>query len=183
MHPEALRPLFDARGLLVPGALAPPALDLAYAVFAQRQSAEFDVDAWSRHSAQFFGASLGLTCEKRPDAPRAVDAAGLVLAREGHDPAVRIVFARPASADDHAAADRAGAAQPGAGLDALARRCGYVYLVVCEPDAGAAAASDRDALALAGVLASVLLGPVLPPDGASLFGVRGARERLATRAR
>ena len=43
-----------------------------------------------------------------------------------------------------------------------------------EPEGEAPAAIT---LELAGLLASVALGPVLPPDDSTLFGVRGARER------
>jgi hypothetical protein len=34
-------------------------------------------------------------------------------------------------------------------------------------------------LALAGVLASLLLAPIVPPGAGTIFGVKGARERLS----
>jgi hypothetical protein len=37
---------------------------------------------------------------------------------------------------------------------------------------------DRAALLLAAILASVVLGPILSPDGRDLFGVRTARAKL-----
>jgi hypothetical protein len=47
-----------------------------------------------------------------------------------------------------------------------------VWLVECEgPD-------DRAALRLAAILAGVLLGPILAPRGAALFGPKTARGEL-----
>jgi hypothetical protein len=38
---------------------------------------------------------------------------------------------------------------------------------------------DRNApLRIAAILASVLLAPIVPPEGDTIYGVKGARERL-----
>jgi hypothetical protein len=50
-----------------------------------------------------------------------------------------------------------------------------VWLVVREAD------DDRAALTIAAVLASMLLGPILAPDGREIFGVRTARLKLEGR--
>jgi hypothetical protein len=56
----------------------------------------------------------------------------------------------------------------------LAARCPTVWLIdECEPRSQAAL------LNLCAILASVALGPVLPDDDSTLFGVRGAMERVA----
>jgi len=57
-------------------------------------------------------------------------------------------------------------------MSVLAERCPAVWEITD------AEAEPRAALTLAGVLAAVGLGPVLPPDESALFGVRGALERL-----
>ena len=61
-----------------------------------------------------------------------------------------------------------------AGMAALAERCGQVWTI---ESVGESDAIDATYLTLAAICASVALGPVLPPDGSTLFGVRGAIER------
>jgi catechol 2,3-dioxygenase-like lactoylglutathione lyase family enzyme len=196
MHPEAIRELFDERGLLRRGALEPPPREAAFTVFAQREHASFEAAAWARQAEHFFGATLGLTADKRYDgAPPDEDAAAVVVHRRdgagtpiclgrASPPSaeVRLVFARPAQPADHDAADRADAARGPSGMADLARRCRYVYLVCCEPNEGAPPSSDGAALHLAAILASVLLGPILDPSGDAIFGVKTARELFARRA-
>lgn len=70
-----------------------------------------------------------------------------------------------------------------AGMAALAARCPRVVEVAPEPSndpdsMGPSTASSRLLFALLGGLASLLLGPVLPPDDSTLYGTRGARERM-----
>ena len=61
-----------------------------------------------------------------------------------------------------------------AGMSALAEKCGALW----EIDAALGDPPEQAAyLTLAAICAAVGLGPVLPPDGATLFGVRGAIER------
>lgn len=54
----------------------------------------------------------------------------------------------------------------------LAQRCEAVWLIAVDAE------PDATALLVAAIFASVVLGPIVPPDGGALFGVRGARERL-----
>lgn len=54
----------------------------------------------------------------------------------------------------------------------LAARCRTVCLVESESD------MDRAALCLAALAASILLGPIVPPTGDAIYGVRTAREKL-----
>jgi hypothetical protein len=63
----------------------------------------------------------------------------------------------------------------GAGFDALLARARRLWQVAHLPAAGEATVP----LLVAAALASALLAPVLPPEGGVLFGVRGARDRLA----
>jgi hypothetical protein len=58
-------------------------------------------------------------------------------------------------------------------MSLLASRCPSVWEV--HPEAGA---SEAACLNLCAILAAVALGPTLPPDASTLFGVRGAMQRL-----
>jgi hypothetical protein len=69
-----------------------------------------------------------------------------------------------------AAADEAVRAIGGAGMDALVARARRVWQV--------RAIDGVEPLVVSAVLASALLAPIVPPEGGSIFGVRGARERL-----
>lgn len=144
--------------------------DAAYLVFAQRTSAQADVDAWSAHAARFFGTKIGLA-----ETPR-IDAAGvelrLVVSPDGGAPGVRSAFGRRREAQDLAAAEAAERRAGGGGLALLARRCETVWLVVREGD------PDPTALLLAAILAGALLGPILDVRSLDLFGVKTARARL-----
>jgi hypothetical protein len=80
--------------------------------------------------------------------------------------------ARPTTADDRFAAEAAEARGRAGGMALLAARCDTVWIVTPESDVTGSAE-----LQLTALLASVALGPVLPTDGATLYGVRGAMER------
>jgi hypothetical protein len=139
-----------------------------------------------RHGERFFRVKIGLTVDKRYDLeagrPPAVDAARVVVASA--DPSAsgtRLCFGRPATEDDRGAAEAAERLQRGSGMAALARRCGAVWLVATEPKGRhfePEAGEDRVALTMAAVLASVFLGPILPPRGDGLYGVKTARLKL-----
>ena len=58
-------------------------------------------------------------------------------------------------------------------MSTLATRCAHLWELEPVSDAPPAAT-----LNLCALLASIALGPVLPPDIATLFGVRGAMERV-----
>lgn len=81
------------------------------------------------------------------------------------------VEARPARSEDWDAAQRAELCSAAAGMAALARRCSSVWQVHAEFD-------TPGLLGLCALLANLGLGPVLPPDESTLYGVRGALERL-----
>lgn len=68
------------------------------------------------------------------------------------------------------AANRGVDAIGGAGMDVLVRRAQRVWQV--------ALVDRRASLLVAALLASVLLGPIVPPDEVTIYGVRGARQRL-----
>ena len=80
---------------------------------------------------------------------------------------------RRVTTEDLAAANRAEARGNAFGMAALAARCSHVWKVE-GADQGVPPWLLLECCAL---LASVALGPVLPPDEDTLMGVRSARER------
>ncbi len=170
---QAFRRMLDEHGLLRDGALEPPSRDKAFTVFAQRDDARIELDAWKRHADQFFRTRLGLTSDKSyaPGVPR-TDAAQVMVAPEGGREGLRLCFARPRGDDDLRAAEDADAHAGAAGLGLLARRCRTVWLVEAEGE------DDAVALRIAAILASVVLGPILSPGASEIFGVKTARETL-----
>lgn len=61
----------------------------------------------------------------------------------------------------------------GAGMDVLVARAQRIVQVAL-----AVEGDPRAPLLVAALLASVLLGPIVPPDEVTIYGVRGARVRL-----
>src|SRR5690606_16987876 len=159
------RESLDERGILIPGALPRPSRADAFTVFAQRNDACLDLVALRNHASRFFRAKIGLTVDKHyggyaPDE----DAARVVLATdEAPTSGTRLVSGRRADSGDLAAAEAAERAQKTNGMALLAQRCGAVWLVVRE------GTDDRVALTIAAIFASVMLGPILSPDGKELF--------------
>jgi len=144
-----------------------------YTVFAQRSDARFEVNEWDQRARRFFDAKVGLATPKTYDAsPPTRDEGGVVLARHEEVGTIRHVVARPREARDLEDAEAADARVGSPGLGLLARRCGYVFLVETVSD------DDRDALLLAAILASVMLGPILTPERDRIFGVKTARALL-----
>jgi hypothetical protein len=138
----------------------------AYLVFSQRTDASVDAAAWDAQSRRFFGATLAVSA----------DGGRLAVTPVGQAPAERAVRARAANDGDYALAAEAEARMSGGGLGQLARRCPVVWEVAREAD------PDPDALRIAAVLASMLLGPIVDPGaerGPAIFGVKTAREKLA----
>src|SRR6185437_13165548 len=151
----------------------------ALIVFAQRDDARIDVDAWNAQAERFFAARIGLAEEKRraPGPPPRTDEARFVVAPKDEPPGIRAVLAGPREDADLALALEAEARAGGGGLAALARRCPMVWRVERERE------DDPLSLLLAAILASVLLGPVVDPNGPAILGVKTARAKLEALAR
>ena len=158
-------------------------------MFAQPADVSIDIESWNAHAMRFFATRLGfaelpLNAGALPEARghgrdrNAEVGAGrtlsarLVVAPDGERPGIRGVFARPRDDNDLALAEAADARVGATGLALLARRCSAVWLVERTDRA------DRIALRLAGVLASILLGPILDTIEGELFGVKTARRKL-----
>ncbi|MBX3191524.1 MAG: hypothetical protein KF819_31300 [Labilithrix sp.] len=174
---EALRELLDERGVLQPGALRPPARSRCYAVFAQRPDACLDVAAIRTQADRFFQTKLGLTVDKDYGLlPPESDVARVVIAgNDGATSGTRTCFGRRVDQADVAAAEEAERRQMTSGLSLLAERCKTIWLITPESE------DDRVALTIAAIFASTMLGPILTPGGAEIFGVRTARLKLEGR--
>src|SRR5205807_3014375 len=106
----------------------------------------------------------------------AVDAARVVVASaDASASGARLCYGCPTTSDDLIAAAEAEQRMGTYGLALLARRCKTVWTIVPEAAVGA---DDRVALTIAAILASTLLGPIVTPGAASIFGVKGARLAL-----
>ncbi len=155
---------------------------MTYRVFAQRAEPRVDLAALMRAVQTHFRSILELDVVSESSA-----AGGMVHTVEvavrlptGHS-GTRSLLARRGSAldqDDAETAERIGQA---AGMAALAARC-PVVIEVTAPAKDAAPVVGQDdepalTLRLCAALAATHLGPILPPNEQTLFGVRGANER------
>jgi hypothetical protein len=143
---------------------------VAYLVFSQEPDGLPDTERLATHASRFFGSKL-----ERLEAGAAWVRVRLSSARPPFD-AELILRVRDVTRDDISDAKGAEARGRAAGMSALAEKCPRLWEI--GPAQGSAPSEDAY-LALAGICASVALGPVLPPDRSTLFGVRGAMERLA----
>lgn len=143
-------------------------------VFSQQPDLVAALPRLLQHARRFFAAELDVLGSSPPDRPQPLDAfVGLRLSSArypGHG-TFRIT-SRPASADDRFAAEAAEARGRAGGMSELAARCPAVWVVTHEGEVTGSAE-----LQLSALLASIALGPVLPEDESTLYGVRGAMER------
>ncbi len=175
---EAFRELLDERGILRAGALRCPERSRGYAVFSQRPEVRLDIDAIRHQGAQFFATKIGATVDKHyGDIAPDVDAARIVvLGADGTAAGTRLCYGRRVDTSDLAAAEEAERLVGTYGLALLAQRCPTIWTIVPEVE------EDRAALTIAAIFASSMLGPILVPGGAEIFGVRTARLKLEGRA-
>ncbi|HVJ21700.1 MAG TPA: hypothetical protein VM686_40125 [Polyangiaceae bacterium] len=142
-------------------------------IFAQGQP-ELDLPRLLAAARTHFSASLEVL--HAPPPPMKTAHVRLEGARSAYSGDFEIT-ARAARPEDHSAADQAELAGRAAGMAGLARRCPNVW-EIRRVDAARPWDEDAALLNLCAILASVALGPVLPPDSSTLFGVRGAMERV-----
>lgn len=145
---------------------------MTYLVFSQEPNALPDAERLAGHAARFFGAKL-----ERLEAGDRWLRVRLSSVRPSFDSALTIRV-RDVTRADLSDAKEAEARGQAAGMSALAEKCSRVWEI--GPAEGSASGPGEAAcIALSGICASVALGPVLPADHSTLFGVRGAMERLA----
>lgn len=133
--------------------------------FVQQDEPQIDLDGLARGAERHFDAKLS---------PGAVSPLG-VRVQFASQPYGTVTFtlrARAATESDYARLEPAERANQSHGMAGLGRRCTSLWEVIPDPGTSSAACFYFGA-----VLASVALGPLLPPDGAGLYGVRSARVR------
>jgi hypothetical protein len=147
---------------------------IAVRVFAQRAELTIDLPELLRATRNYFDATLDVLSRVEA-AGNAGDRVEVELRSAQHGYSGRFSI-RSRMTSEHDLADAQDAEQRGraAGMAALAERCPTIWEV--EP---LAEDSELARLNLCGILAAVALGPVLPDDGATLYGVRGSMERVA----
>jgi hypothetical protein len=171
---------FNRHGWAISPPVEPLSTDRAYTLLAPEPSSRMDIAVWAHKARTFFGASVEL-CQAKAypegETPER-DAAVVEIARGKAGPKTRLwVVTLPIEEVPEArAAGEAGArAIGGAGMDLLVERARRAWQIKADvPEGGDPGAP----LALAALLSSVLLAPIVPPGGGTIFGVKGARERL-----
>jgi hypothetical protein len=180
---------FDENGW-ARGAIALLATSEAWTLLSPEPDARVDAARWAHQAIVHFGALFRVVQDKRYPAATMplADRAHIDVTPRGAASAtrVRVVTVPVDRAPEALAAARAGArAIGGAGFDAILPRTRRVWQAaerLVAPVPGEAEGADaRAPLLVAAVIASVLLAPIVPPEGGTIFGVKGARERLAAR--
>ncbi len=140
-----------------------------FVVFSQLPGELAPFEQLAAQAGRFFATSLDLLSR---------GAETVELRLRGERPRFEQAFAirtRPTTPDDRAVAAQAEARGRAFGMAELAGRCPRVWELA--PAAPLGSTLEMATLTLCAICASVALGPVLPPDHATLFGVRGAIER------
>jgi hypothetical protein len=141
-------------------------------VFAQRETLTLDLPELLRATRRYFDATLEV--QSLAQSADSGDLVQVLLRAEKHDyEGVLTIHSRKATAEDLVAARDAEQRGRAAGMSNLAERCPTIWEVN-----SVGTDSELARLNLCGILAAVALGPVLPDDGATLYGVRGAMERV-----
>jgi hypothetical protein len=139
-----------------------------YLVFSQDQRLLPDWERLAAHAEKFFGAKVELVERTATRAKLKLTSSRPPFASE------LTIDGRAVTRDDLSYARDAEVRGRAAGMGALAERCKVVWEL---RDSGSVDAHPAAILTLCAACASVALGPILPPDHSTLFGVRGAIER------
>jgi hypothetical protein len=147
---------------------------MATRVFSQQPDLVAALPQLLAHARRFFAAEVDVLSASAPDRPNLAEAEvrlRLDSARYPGSGTFRIKSRRP-NPTDYAEAEAAETRGRAGGMAQLAARCQALWVVTPEGEIVGSAE-----LQLSALLASVALGPVLPEDESTLYGVRGAMER------
>jgi hypothetical protein len=164
---------FDDNGWAV-SSVTPLAVGHCYSILAPEPSSMLHAERIRHQAMRFFRLELRLVSEKRypgggfPTSDRAT----FSIAHGSEQRSLEVITLPLDRAPAVRSAATDAAARVGAGLDLLVARAVRLWQIPSEAD-------DPFPLALAAVLASLLLGPIVPPSATTVFGVKTARERLA----
>jgi hypothetical protein len=149
----------------------------AYSIFSPEASPRVESARWTHQARTFLEADVVLIGDVSGTLPDIALIELDVASATGSATRVAVrTFPIALEPELLAAADRGVRAIGGAGFDALVARAQRVWQVPI-----AVEGDDRAPLVVAALLASVLLGPIVPPDEETIFGVKGARLRLQAR--
>ena len=173
---------FDENGWAL-GAVKPIAPGEAWSLLAPDASSRVEAERWAHQAETFFRSTIKVVQAKRypSGALPMTDAVYVDVSPKGEGHATRVlVITVPIDRAPDVREQAALGVQAigGAGFDALVAKAKRVWQVAAKPEDGG---DPRASLALAAVLALVLLAPVVPPEEVSIFGVKGARQRLEAR--
>jgi hypothetical protein len=172
---------FDRHGWAM-GTIAALPTTSAYTLFSAEGAARIDIAVFAHKARTFFASSFELEQPKAypNDATPDADAVHVEIKRLGKQSASAtrvLVVTWPIEREPgiRSIGDTAARAIGGAGMDALVARAKRIWQVSSEIVSG----DDPNApLRVAAIFASVLLAPIVPPEGNTIYGVKGARERL-----
>lgn len=137
-----------------------------YRIFTQTPDGSFEPVRLVHNARAFFRTKL----EVLENEPRKLKIR--LHGRRSEDPVELLLLAREVKKQDMKDVTEAERRGQAAGMGALAASCRFLWEFEVPHGAPAAAV-----LSLCAAAASVALGPVLPPDGSTLFGFLGAIER------
>lgn len=169
----------DDQGWAV-GPITPRPIDEAWSLLSPEAEGRVDAARWSHQGRTFFAARLVVVQEKRYPSGTlpladAVEVDVTPLRAPGETSRVLVITMPLDRAPAARAAATAGVvAIGGAGMDVVVARGRRLWQVAARTEG----ADERAPLAVAAVLASVFLAPIVPPGGGTIFGVKGARLRL-----
>ena len=143
-------------------------------VFSQQPDLVAVLPQLLQHARRFFAASVNVLEASPPERPEPLHAFVRLHLESARYPAQGEfrIESRPTTGDDRFAAEAAEARGKAGGMALLAARCAAVWTLLPQGETSGSAE-----LQLSALLASVALGPVLPADESTLYGVRGAMER------
>jgi hypothetical protein len=147
---------------------------MATRVFSQQPDLVAALPKLLAHARRFFSAELEVltaSSAERPNLAQAFVTLRLESARYAGSGSFRIE-SRPTTDADRSAAEAAETRGKAGGMAQLAARCPVLWTILPEGEPSGSAE-----LQLSALLASVALGPVMPTDESTLYGVRGAMER------
>lgn len=172
---------FDPHGWAL-GPIEAMPISSAYTLFSAEPTARIDIASLAHKARTFFATALEIDPvkaypnENTPDADAVHIEISPLRKSKGASTRVRVVtwpLARDPSF--RALGDGAARAIGGAGMDALVARAKRIWQVSKAVTSGT---DDHAPLRVAAILAAVLLAPIVPPEGNTMYGVKGARERL-----
>jgi hypothetical protein len=170
---------FDENGW-AEGVIKPLAPGEAWSLLAPEASPRVEAERWAHQAETFFRAKVAVVQAKRypSGALPMTDALEVDVSRKGEGSATRVLVItvpidRAPDVVEHAALGVQ--AIGGAGFDVLVAKAKRVWQIDARPAQGDNSAAP---LAMAAVLALVLLAPIVPPVETTIFGVKGARQRL-----